>query len=63
LRVPGFGQFRFRPVKANTSKVITQDGVGAVEPRSGGGKFFRKVPAHADNLRALSGKEKCGFAH
>jgi hypothetical protein len=63
LRVFGFGQFCFRPIETNRSEVVAERGVGAVKPRLGAGKFFSKVFAHADDLRALSGKQECGFAH
>ena len=51
------------PLKQMRGEVVAERGVGAVEPRFGGRKFFGQVFAHADDLRALSGKQECGFAH
>ena len=57
LGVFGFGQFGVRAVETDGGEVITERGVGAVEPGPGRRKFFGQVFAHADGLRALPGKQ------
>ena len=53
----------FRAVKTDGGEVVAERGIGAVEPGAGRREFFGQVPAHADGLGALSGKQQCGFAH
>src|ERR1019366_2313421 len=63
LGVFSFREFSFRTVETNRSQVVAERSVGAVEPGFGRRKFFSEILAHAGGLRALSGKQQCGFSH
>ena len=56
LRQP---ELLFRPFEAKLRELVSQRFVGVSKSLPRDGIFLRQIFAHADSLRALSGKQKC----
>ena len=60
LAVDGGIQFLGRTFEADLRQIVTENVVGSVEDRLGRRRGGGQFAAHADSLRALARKEKCG---